>query len=550
MSIGSLGVGSGVPQRSNATRAWLAVAAVVAILVIGSRSWAVDTSSCTPTTTYNAWVNNSLVGGAASAPAADTTFIPSGRPLNCNGGTLSCGRVYFAKGTTLYSFEDRGTSGALAWSWVLPSPVMGENSGTTINNFPSPVPGDAIHPLVVYLGGANGRLYKLDAQNACSPPCVSNLMPLLTADLRRKDVNGALICNIAPGDQINATPAVLLNSYSSTGGAFQTFAAAQGHSGADLVFALTFDGCGDTTHNAVYALWSDDFSVQWVYQGTDAGDKVDAFTDGCYVRYDLGPRTTCGSDFTCADPNDPVLFCGSLLGMSVSGQDSVFNINAITTSANKRVIWSHNAGSLSNRPMLSNNATFGERLYVANQAGTMYAYGPNGNGLGGPDIKWSYAVAPGSTINRSPWIEPRSGTFKDKILVLDTAGILRAYQDNGTSTGPALWSQTSSGVATWVSLPIVLPGPSNSYAYVGRNDGYLQQVDLAAGAQQGRQQVNSFGTNNAFTGDIVFDPSLDVQDSATFIVNRAYVVDDGGTGSTNHAIKRFKLPFCSDSGGS
>jgi hypothetical protein len=522
----------------------------MAVVAMASNAWAVDTSSCTPPATYNSWVNNTLVNGAASAPAADTSFIPVGRPSNCLGPT-PCGRVYFAKGTTLYSFEDRGLSAALVWTWTLPSAFMGENSGTTISNFPSPTPGDSLHPLVVYLGGANGRLYKIDGQNGCnpggSPACQSNPGPLLTADLRRKDANGALICNTAPGDGINATPAVLLNSYSSAGGAFQTFASAQGHPGADLVFAATFDGCSDSTHNAVYALWSDDFTVQWVFQGSDTGPKVDAFTEGCELRYDRGPRTTCGSDFTCADPNDPMLFCGTLQKVSVTGQDSVFELNAITTNANKRVIWSHNAGSVANRPMLNNNTTLGQRVYVSNQGGTMFAYGPDGNGVGGPDLKWSYAVAPGSSINRSPWIEPRGGTFKDKILVLDTAGVLRAFQDNGTSIGP-LWAQTATGTATWISLPIVLPGSSHSYAYVGRNDGYLQQVDLASGEQGGRQQVDSAGGGSAFAGDLVFDPSLDLQDSLTFNVNRAYVVDDGGT--TNHSIKRFNLPFCTDSGGS
>jgi FOG: WD40-like repeat len=238
-----------------------------------------------------------------------------------------------------------------------------------------------------------------------------------------------------------------------------------------------------------------------------------------------------------------VLFCGTLLDVAATGQASVFALNAITTNAIRRVIWSHNAGSISNRPMLNDNASFGQRLYVANQAGSMNAYNPEGNGIGGPNIYWSANVTAGSPINRSPWIEARAGTFKDKILILDTAGVLRAYQDDGTSAGGPLWVSSSTGTATWVSLPIVLPGVTTSYAYVGRNDGFLQQVNLATGSPEGRQQVN---ITNAFPGDFVFDPSLDIQASNVGNVNRAYVVDDGGF--TNHALKRFKLPFCTDSG--
>jgi hypothetical protein len=522
-------------------RSFAVVGLGAGILLIGWRVWGADTSSCAPPTAYYAWQTNALGSGAATSPTTDTGFIPTGRPASCSG--VPCGRTYFAKGTTLYAFEDQGVAGAQVWTWVLPGPVFGENSGTTIDNFPSPVPGDSMHPLVVYLGGSNGRLYKLDAQNSCTPPCMNNSTPIQFADLRRKDTNGNLICNTAPGDRVQATPGVLLNAYS--GSLFQDFATAQGHGGADLVFAETFNGCDDHTHNAVYALWSDTFAIQWVYQGTDTGDKVDAFTDGCYIRYEKGPRSTAGNDYTQVDPNDPVVFCGSLLTTGTSGQDSLFEINVITTNLNKRLIWSHNAGSLSNRPMLSDNATYGQRLYAANQAGTMFAYGPDGNGLGGPDIKWSFAVAPGSTINRSPWIESRAGTFKDKILVLDTAGVLRAYQDNGTSTGPALWSQTSLS-ARWVSLAAVLPGPANSYAFIGRDDGFLQQVDLAAGSQEGRQQV-VIPTLNAGAGDTVFDPYFDFQASNNLTVNRAYAIDDNGAG--NHTLKRFKLPFCTDSGG-
>jgi hypothetical protein len=70
-------------------------------------------------------------------------------------------------------------------------------------------------------------------------------------------------------------------------------------------------------------------------------------------------------------------------------------------------------------------------------------------------------------------------------------------------------------------------------------------VNLASGSAEGRQQVNSA---NASAGDIVFDPSLDIEAWNVANVDRAYVVVDGTIGSS-HALKRFKLPFCSDSGG-
>jgi hypothetical protein len=52
----------------------------------------------------------------------------------------------------------------------------------------------------------------------------------------------------------------------------------------------------------------------------------------------------------------------------------------------------------------------------------------------------------GAIVTRSPWVDPGPGTFQDKILVLDSAGTLRAVQDNGSS-GSFLWviNPTDSG---------------------------------------------------------------------------------------------------------
>src|SRR5262245_31193041 len=105
----------------------LGLGAGLGLALTGGRAWAADLSSCTPPINYFAWQSTALGAGAASAPASDTAFIPAGRPHLCSSGTVPCGRTYFAKGTTLYAFEDRGTSGPLVWSWALPTPSMGEN---------------------------------------------------------------------------------------------------------------------------------------------------------------------------------------------------------------------------------------------------------------------------------------------------------------------------------------------------------------------------------------------------------------------------------------
>jgi hypothetical protein len=446
--------------------------------------------------TYVRWSSPTTgTASVASAIASDTGF----------GAAAS--RAFFAQGKKLFAFRNVADGGFAAgtkvWEWCA-SPSAACTSATTLNNFPSPTPLSSAAGMpseVIFVGASDGFLYKINALAA--------VIPSPNVDTRRK-ISGVLVCNGAPGDSLNATPAVALYAYADStlgtrGRAFRdNIDATPGHAGDDVVIVITDDGCSDTTHNRIIAYWARDLSQKWVVNA-DFSIKMDKGTEGCTIDY-----------------TNMWLFCGTDLQDGSSGQDSLFAIDII----NGMVLWSTNAGAILNRPILNFN---NHRLYVANKAGSLMAYNPVGNGLGGGAPLWSAALSVasvGTLISRSPSVESRGSSWQNKILVLDTGGTLHAVTDNGM-TGSVLWTASAEAGVTWMTVPVVLPDPTASRAFLGRSDGYLQMVQLGTTFPtiQGIVAVQ-FPTQT-------FDPSLDIEGNAVRL--------DVVAGTT---IERITVPIC------
>src|SRR5262245_66256811 len=80
--------------------------------------------------------------GVAATPANDTRFNPGGLSFN-----------YFAIGTRLFAYQN--SNGAQLWSFLL--------AGTTVQNFPSPVPLSSGAGELLFVTTEDARLWKLSA---------------------------------------------------------------------------------------------------------------------------------------------------------------------------------------------------------------------------------------------------------------------------------------------------------------------------------------------------------------------------------------------------
>jgi hypothetical protein len=424
--------------------------------------------------------------GPASAPANDTVF-------SADGGSTA----YFAQGTTLLAVRNIAepgcalgdcSAGGIKWTWQAPAP-------STIANFPSPVPLSAPGAgEFVFLAAGDGFLYKIDAAAGTTS---------LAVDTRRDADLGAPTC---PTDTLIATPAVQLYNFSN-GSFTNDVDAVPGHVQDDVVYVITRDECADTTRNRVIAYWASNLALKWTFNASGAY-LVDFGGEGGAIDYDTN-----------------TLYFGTNLEPGVIGQDSLWAISSLDGGLN----WAGNAGSIHNRPALANG-----RLYVANLSGEIMAYDPGGDPTnpGAAVSLWANPVQMPSLVTRNIWPEFRGGPFHGNILALDVAGTLRALMDAGGS-GQVLWDTTAEPGVTFRSMPVVFP--SANKAFIGRDDGRVQQIDLALGAPEGTLQVAPAPAD-------VYDPSLDVEGGAPDI-NRL-IVAAGGMSGTNGMITRVNVPLC------
>ena len=427
--------------------------------------------------TATAWLSPTTATGFASASVHDTGFNPAGKSY-----------AYLAQGPSIVAFrnvaEDGLAAGTRRWAsnWNTPS-------GAIIANPPNVVTPSAPSPAseVIFAGADDGFLYKINPDT--DPPST-----MAAADTRRR-FGGILVCPTSPGDSVTATPAVQL--YNASNPAFKAaIDGVAGHVHDDLVFAITDNGCGDQTHNRVIAYWASDLSVKWTFNG-DGAMPVDGSTGGCALDYASN-----------------TLFCGTDLP-SGSSAPSLFAIDTITGALK----WSTNAGPILNRPVLHQG-----RLYVANLPGALQAYNPAGNGVGGAAAFWATpvnAASAGAIVLDNIW------PVSSSLLVLDTDGILRRVDDGGAS-GSISWAHGAEPGVSFRGAPVAVQTVGK--AYIGRDDGYLQQVNLATGAAEWVVAVNDSGHVE------VSDASLDTEGPVNF-TNRIAASAGGNMG-------RFKVPFC------
>ena len=292
---------------------------------------------------------------------------------------------------------------------------------TTITNFPNPVVLSNGGGEFIFFGGSDGFLYKLNTSTGTFPMAV---------DTRR---GGCL------ADQIVATPAVQL--YANSNPPFQSAILGSLGYADDLVFVITKTGCGDDNSNRIIAYYASDLTERWVYNDPVV-QPMGYGSEECAVNY-----------------INNLIYCGTKL--DPPAVKSVWAVNTITGGLQ----WSSNAGSVLNRPQLGQN-----KLYVVSKPGTITRFDP----VSGAVI-WNTPAAGG--IARDVWVEFRA-PLANRILYVDAAGALHYYEDTGASAVP-LWPPLDPGGGVkFTGMPVVLPGSSNR-AYVGRDDGKMQEVDLS-----------------------------------------------------------------------
>ena len=284
----------------------------------------------------------------------------------------------------------------------------------------------------IFVASDNGRLYKLG---------MSTSTVLASVDLRRPG---------CPGDMLVATPAVQLNVKSNA--VFQNDAAAKGHSGDDLVFVVTKFACGGVTENRVYALWSSDLSINWVFNG-DATVSMGDATHGCEVDY--------GNNRIYLATNP-----------TAAGQSTLWAIETVTSNPSPPVTWSTNAGAILNRPTL--NFKSNAELYVVKPNGTI-------SKLNAQTGSTMWSLPSPSPIVRGLSAEFRAGQ-PTRLYYTTEDGLLRGVMDNVGAPTP-LWPPVSPPAGVKFStIPALAPGAGKGF--IGRDDGMLQQVSLVSGAPE------------------------------------------------------------------
>jgi hypothetical protein len=400
-------------------------------------------ASCTTAPCFSTPVGS---GVAAGSPRSDRSIVPA--------GVLPS--TFVVKGSALYALRNAGDptgpAGSVRWTW-------NNASGQPVNNFPSPVPLSTSGSEVIFLGAADGFLYKIRASDGVQTGLV---------DTRR---------STCPSDQIFATPAVQLYNLSNATWRIE-MDSHSGHTHDDVVFVITRNACADVTHNRVFAYYASDLSIKAIYNDT-GGVQLNAGFEACAVDY-ANNRLYCGTDQSATLPTQNSLWA--------------FDTRTLT------LVWSDRVGSIQNRPMLT-----GGRLYVAARDGSIMAYDPAGGPTGKALRLWTNPATVPASVLRNPWVEFRPPAGLNSIFVLDGVGAVHRFTDQG-SVATHDWSVSPGAGLQFTTMPVLFPGVER--LYVGRNDGRLQQIDATSGTPMPPVLLSPAGD--------VFDAGLDFTPGAAF----------------------------------
>ena len=307
------------------------------------------------------------------------------------------------------------TDGQVAWGMTFVAPVSGIAIGAPFGTEE------------IFVTNGDGRLYAFNASDGAQQ---------WSADTRRESCLGDL------GDTLQAAPAIQERRLSNS--AFQSAQAG------DLIFVVTYFGCGTTTANQVIAFDSAG-NKQWTFNpiGTE---QMDIGSQGCVVDY-----------------SSNTLFCGTKLRAGAF-QNTLWALD--TTNGAK--LWARNVGSIVTSPVLS-----GGRLYVATDDGQLSAIDP----ATGTDL-WIAPVpvaAPFNNIRLTPAVYSRPAQAL-VVLTTDTGGYLHAVADQGDHGATEFWSPVNLDVGI-DSSAVALRG--TGFAYVHATDGTVHQLDLRTGQDKG-----------------------------------------------------------------
>jgi len=247
----------------------------------------------------------------------------------------------------------------------------------------------------------------------------------------------------------------------------------------NLIFVGTRDATAD---NAMYALDAATGAVKYSFGNGGGSNGIGIISSAATVDY----------------ANNRIYFASR--SRSGGSSDALWCLSFNGTGFTK--LWSAALGDIDGAPVM-----LGGRLYVGNNAGTVYAVDP----ATGATI-WSYTTTDGA-VKGYIWPEYTTGTpspAAPRRLYFSTTNTVWAIDDTGSSA-TADWSVTT------------IPGPSTPLApfrdtrvYVGSTNGRLYQIDAATGSV----------TTSVVLGDgtaAVGGPALDV------INNMAYVGSESGT---------------------
>jgi len=495
---------------------WLGRAICLLALLLAVPASMGQSAFVCPTSFYS-WAAlrvNTATTGPASTPISDYPFNP-------------VGRNYFAVGSKLFAYSN--SSGSQAWNFTV--------TGTTIQNFPSPVPlTSGIE--YIFLTTEDGRLWKIDAASPTTNIWVDTRRSLSGMFMPPNTFVPDPVC--ATDKQI-ATPAVQLYTYSNT--PFKNaMDSVPGHVDDGLVFVVSRNtGCvNDTKRNEIRAYYASDLSLKWVFNfntsNSSSPREVDGAAEGCAIWY--------GSD---ADPAQNTLYCGTKLVEDPAdpqfsqAQQSLWALDTRTGALK----WSYRAGSILNRPMPKAGPN-GLRIYVVNFKGGIQAFSPVANPvnpLQGLPL-WSTPLQVPMNVQAVP--SPFVSGGKTHILVVDYGGNIRDYRDDGANgwIGPA---QNPTGILStavcdatklcYRGPPAIGSGLNPNKIWVGRSDGRVQQLTETLA----REGVIAVMTSPTLNNDVA-GVSVGVDNAVTSVsTDRLMAVTDSGW------VSRVNLPMCTNS---
>lgn len=371
----------------------------LAVLALPGLTRAAVSESIDPLSPHSIW--------HANLPAAPVAPLVAGTPEKDYNREYEYynQRYYITHGKGIVAFD--ANTGKKLWDHRL-----GDMAGA-----PVPITESYGDEESLYATTEDGRLFKLLGRNGTA---------MVSRWVKRQSCSQ---------DRLLASPTI--QRYSDSNDAFQK------KFKEDLVFVITYAGCGDDSQNRVHAFYASTLKPAWTF---NAG-----------LEYGLG----FGASSCALDIKSNLLFCGTNLRPGTY-QNTIWAIDTLTG----ELAWAVNAGSIHSAPLLNNGT-----LYVATYNGEIKTFEPGtGNAI------WSVTITKNANLIKSP-VLTRVPNVSDNpiILQLDTGGYLHRVDDQGKQAEKIWTSRVDSQ-----SPPVVVPELEIMYLGSGQS-GHIKTYELRAG---------------------------------------------------------------------